>query len=186
MLFCHTDETVRDKMAAKYCFVDGIEGTLVEKQSGASSKAGGYLARESTASSHIFGPEYDSGGAGITASVAEYAKFCDALANGGKGILKPETIDLMRTNQIANVDRSLFNWPQLKGYGYGLGVRTLLEVPKDGNGNIGEFGWGGAAGASLWIDPEYKLSVCYAHHMLNPQENYYQPRLRNVIYHCIK
>lgn len=180
------DEAVRDKMAAKYCFVDGIEGSLVEKQAGSPPREGGYLARESATSVHIFGPEYDSGGSGITACVAEYAKFCDALANGGKGILQPATIDLMRTNQIADADKSLFNWPQLAGYGYGLGVRTLLSVPEGGSGNIGEFGWGGAAGASLWIDPQYKLSVCYAHHMLNPQEDYYQPRVRNVIYNCIK
>ena len=108
------------------------------------------------------------------------------MANGGKGILKPETIDLMRTNQIGNVDKYRFTWKQLEHYGYGLGVRTLLEIPNDGNGNIGEFGWGGAAGASLWIDPDLKLSVCYAHHMLNPQEDYYQPRVRNVVYGCLK
>ena len=179
-------ENVMDKMAAKYRFMDGVEGTLVEKQAGASSREGGFIQKEDKQAAHIFGPEYDSGGSGITASVAEYSKFCDALANGGRGILKPETIDLMRTNQIANVDRSLFSWRQLAGYGYGLGVRTLLEIPKDGNGNVGEFGWGGAAGASLWIDPEYKLSVCYAHHMLNPHESYYQPRMRNVVYNCIK
>ena len=180
------NEEVQDKMATKYRFVDGVEGTLVEKQSGDFSREGGYIQKEGRQSAHIFGPEYDSGGSGITASVAEYSKFCDALANGGKGILQPETIDLMRTNQIANVDKSLFNWRQLNGYGYGLGVRTLLEIPKDGNGNIGEFGWGGAAGASLWIDPEYKLSVFYAHHMLNPQESYYQPRMRNAIYESLK
>ncbi len=179
-------EGVMDKMAAKYRFVDGVEGTLVEKQAGTSPWEGGYLKKESLQSAHIFGPEYDSGGSGITASVAEYSKFCDALANGGKGILRPETIELMRTNQIADVDKSLFSWRQLANYGYGLGVRTLLSVPEDGNGNVGEFGWGGAAGASLWIDPEYKLSVCYAHHMLNPQESYYQPRMRNAIYDSLR
>ena len=100
--------------------------------------------------------------------------------------MQPATIDLIRTNQIANVDRSLFSWKQLGGYGYGLGVRTLLSVPQGGWGNPGEFGWGGAAGASLWVDPELKLSVCYAHHMKNPQESFYQPRMRDVIYRCLK
>ena len=180
------NEHLQDRVASKYRFVDGVEGTLVEKQSGVTSREGGYIQKEEKQSAHIFGPEYDSGGSGITASVSEYSKFCDALANGGKGLLRPETIDLMRTNQIANVDRSLFCWKQLEGYGYGLGVRTLLEIPQGGNGNPGEFGWGGAAGASLWIDPAYKLSVCYAHHLLNPQESYYQPRMRNAIYDSLK
>ena len=42
-----------------------------------------------------------------------------------------------------------------------------------------------AGGASVWIDPALKMPVCYAHHMLNPQETYYQPRMRNVIYQCL-
>ena len=78
-----------------------------------------------------------------------------------------------------------FNWPQMKGYGYGLGVRTLVDKSAGSPGSLGEFGWGGAAGANILIDPALKLSVFYAHHMCNPQEPYYQPRLRNVIYSCI-
>ena len=78
------------------------------------------------------------------------------------------------------------NWSQLKGYGYGLGVRTLMDKAASGTtGNIGEFGWGGAAGATVLADTELKLAVFYAHHMLNPQEGYYQPRLRNVVYQAI-
>ena len=179
------NEPVRDQMATEYRFIDGSAENIVDQQSGIKGEDG-YWKKVPPTVLRVFGPEYDSGGSGLCSSVADYSKFCDALANGGQGILRPETIDLLRTNQIANVDKSLFNWPQLNGYGYGLGVRTLLEVPQDGKGNVGEFGWGGAAGASLWIDPEYKLSVCYAHHMLNPQESYYQPRMRNVIYSCLR
>lgn len=53
------------------------------------------------------------------------------------------------------------------------------------NGSVGEFGWGGAAGANVLMDADLNLAVVYAHHMLNPQEEYYQPRLRNVIYSCL-
>ena len=77
-------------------------------------------------------------------------------------------------------------WSQLRGYGYGLGVRTLVDVAASGTtGKVGEFGWGGAAGATVLVDQDAGLSMFYAHHMLNPQEEYYQPRLRNVLYHCI-
>ena len=78
------------------------------------------------------------------------------------------------------------NWSQLKGYGFGLGVRTMMDKAKGGcNGTIGEFGWGGAAGATLLVDRENELAYFYAHHMLNPHEDYYQPRLRNVVYSCL-
>ncbi|MBQ2847652.1 MAG: hypothetical protein IJE74_05290 [Clostridia bacterium] len=44
---------------------------------------------------------------------------------------------------------------------------------------------GGAAGATVLVDPDTGLLMFYAHHMLNPQDHIYQPRLRNVLYACI-
>ena len=42
-----------------------------------------------------------------------------------------------------------WNWRRLRGYGYGLGVRTLIDKAESGsNSSIGEIGWGGAAGAN--------------------------------------
>jgi hypothetical protein len=52
-------------------------------------------------------------------------------------------------------------------------------------GSFGEFGWGGAAGAQVIIDVENNIALAYAHHMLNPQEGYVYPRLRNVLYTCM-
>ena len=55
------------------------------------------------------------------------------MANGGVGatgkqILKPETIDLMRTEQLSNYTMdSRFGCAAGPGYGYGLGVRTLVD-----------------------------------------------------------
>ena len=51
---------------------------------------------------------------------------------------------------------------------------------------MGEFGWGGAAGATVLVDLKEGLAIFYAHHMLNPQETYYQPRIRNILYECMK
>ena len=52
--------------------------------------------------------------------------------------------------------------------------------------NVGEFGWGGAAGTSVYIDPQIKLAAVYSKHTLNPREEYYQPRVRNVLYSCLR
>ena len=92
----------------------------------------------------------------------------------------------MRTNALNDAQLRDLNWRQLTGYGYGYGVRTLLDKAKAGSvGNVGEFGWGGAAGATVLVDPALNLGVFYAHHMLNPKEEYYQPRLRNAVYSCL-
>lgn len=139
----------------------------------------------------VFGENYDSGGAGIITTVDDYAKFAAALANSGTGlnnnrILSSATVKLMKTNQLNEAQRKTMNWRCLRGYGYGLGVRTLIDKAESGsNSSIGEIGWGGAAGATIIADTEEKVALFYAHHMLNPQEEYYQPRLRNVLYSCL-
>ena len=139
----------------------------------------------------VFGENYDSGGAGIITTVDDYAKFAAALANSGTGlnnnrILSSATVKLMKTNQLNEAQRKTMNWRRLRGYGYGLGVRTLIDKAESGsNSSIGEIGWGGAAGATIIAVTEEKVALCYAHHMLNPQEEYYQPRLRNVLYSCL-
>ena len=139
----------------------------------------------------VFGENYDSGGAGIITTVDDYAKFAAALANSGTGlnnnrILSSATVKLMKTNQLNEAQRKTMNWRRLRGYGYGLGVRTLIDKAESGsNSSIGEIGWGGAAGATIIADTEEKVALFYAHHILNPQEEYYQPRLRNVLYSCL-
>lgn len=191
--FYHRDDEVLKRMAPQYIFVNDEEAKLdlVEAQANDMSKYGGHLERTDGSVDFIFGEEYDSGGAGIVTSVNDYIKLTNALANGGVGttgerILSSAAIELMKTNQLTEPMRVDFVWPQLAGYGYGLGVRTMIDKGAGGSlSSLGEFGWGGAAGATVLVDTDRKLAVFYAHHMLNQQETYYQPRLRNVVYSCL-
>lgn len=192
-LYYHLNPETKSEMAQQYIFVDDNEKKnfdAVEAQSFGKLEKGNYKP-VGLKNDFILGSEYDSGGAGVITSVGEYAKFVNALANGGQGetgerILSDGTVKLLKTNQLNKTQMQYFNWTQLKGYGYGLGVRTLLDIAAAGTtGNIGEFGWGGAAGATVLADTENKLAVFYSHHMLNPQEPYYQPRLRNIVYSCL-
>ena len=116
-------------------------------------------------------PNYESGGAGLYSTVEDYSLFADAMACGGIGatgnqILKPETIDLMRTEQLSNYAMDpQFGCAAGPGYGYGLGVRTLIDKSEGQRSSIGEFGWDGAAGAYVMIDPKYDLSIFFAMHV---------------------
>lgn len=185
------NEEVLDRVNNLYRFVDAENTDIVKLQSGEIESVGGTVQKVEKTVTHVLGPEYDSGGAGVTTSIEDYMKFANALALGGVGvngerILSSGTVELMKTNQIAPEILPDITWPQLRGYGYGLGVRTMIDRAKSGsNGSIGEFGWGGAAGATLLADTDRKLAMFYTHHMLNPQETYYQARLRNVLYTCI-
>ena len=189
--YFHNDAVV-DRVATLYRYENSKEQDLVKLQSAADNRSAGYLTVVTNkVPTHVYGPEYDSGGAGLTTTLSDYSKFAAALANGGLGqngerILSPGTVELLRTNQLTREQLVNFNWRQLRGYGYGLGVRTMVDIAAGGStGSLGEFGWGGAAGATLLVDPDRRVSMVYAHHMLNPQEEYYQPRLRNVLYTCL-
>ena len=177
------------RMAQQYRFAPEDEtppaGVFCQK------REGGHLVEHSRSNWLIFGPEYDSGGGGVTATLEDYGKFAFALAHDGVGmngarILGSRTIGLLQRDHLTPAQKTDFCWPQFRGYSYGLGVRTMVDPAAGGsNGSRGEFGWGGAAGATLLVDPAERLALVYTHYMLNPQEEFYQPRLRNVLYACL-
>ncbi len=188
--YYHNKE-VESLMAEQYRYINSDEKNIVQLQSRTEKNEVGKIINVGKDVSLIFGPEYDSGGAGITTTISDYSKFAATLSNWGKSIsgekiLSKGTVELMRLNQLNDKQLKNYNWKQLKGYGYGLGVRTLTDKAMSGTtGKSYEFGWGGAAGATVLVDADVGLSMFYAHHMLNPQEEFYQPRLRNVLYSCI-
>lgn len=190
-VYHHTPETL-EKTASQYMRQPSPEeGTdLVELQKNGGGK-GEHIVNVGKGVSHILGEEYDSGGAGIITTVADYVKLMTALANRGVGlngekILSGYTIDLMRADRLTPAQKQDFCWKQLRGCGYGLGVHTHIAPAASGTtASIGQFGWGGAAGAMAIVDPAVRLAVFYAQHILNPGEEYYQPRLKNVIYSCL-
>lgn len=134
---------------------------------------------------------YESGGAGLISCVEDYGRFADALACGGvsaKGIriLKDDTIDLMRTNMLGQIQREDFNNKMGRvGYGYGCGVQVLLEPEKcNAKAPVGVFGWDSAAGAFVMMDPMNRISIVYAQHVRNCGYAYstIHPSLRDLLY----
>ena len=169
------DEEKRKRLAVQYNWRDDL---------------GKYLPTNNTCG-HILGPDYDSGGAGILSTCADYAEFAQTIANGGLSregyrYLSPRTIDLWRSDTLTERQRTNYNWSQLAGYGYGFGVRTMVDRAAGGSiGPVGEFGWGGAAGVWVILDPENRVSLTYTQHLLNNQEPFISPRLRNILYACL-
>ena len=116
---------------------------------------------------------YESGGAGLITTVADYAKFADTMACEGRTadgyrLLKPETVALLHTEQLHTfVMNNTFSCAAGPGYGYGLGVRTRINQDEGQRSPIGEFGWDGAAGAYVMMDPVNHLSITFGMHVLN-------------------
>lgn len=134
------------------------------------------------------GPNFESGGAGLTTTVNEYAKFANMLtrlgtAEDGTRIIGESTLNMMRENHLNPQQEHDFNWIQFHGYSYGLGMRTLVSRAQAGSaGALGEYGWGGAAGTYFLSDPANHLTVVYAQQATPNDEVYVHPRLRNLIY----
>lgn len=140
---------------------------------------------------YSFSENYDSGGAGLISTLEDYAKFVDALACGeskdGYRLLKPETVELMKTNQLneTGINTLKNSLSQGLGYGYGLGVRTLIDPKLAGSlSPVGEFGWDGAAGAFCLVDTENNLSIFYAQHVLGCKYAYVNVHkaIKNLVY----
>jgi CubicO group peptidase (beta-lactamase class C family) len=135
---------------------------------------------------------YESGGAGLTCTVDAYSMVLDALANDGVGatgvrILKPESIRTMSKNWLNHQQLEDFKKSGKVGYGYGLGVRTLIDGASS-RSPVGEFGWDGAAGAYALIDPINHISIFYAHEILGMITAYSEihPTIRDLVYEAVK
>jgi len=137
------------------------------------------------------GAKFESPGGGLISTVDDYSKFACALCAGGTAsnkyrLISNATIELMRTNHLDEARMYDYNWPHHSGYGYGLGVRTMVDKARGGsNSNIGEYGWSGMAGTQLLIDPACDLTYVYAQQMVPSKEDAVAPILRNVIYGCL-
>ena len=133
-----------------------------------------------------FTDHYDSGGAGLCAPVDDYIKLvdalsCDGVSKDGYRVLKRESIDQMRENQLKGVCLQSF-WKQPE-YGYGLGVRTLIDKSHGAKSPIGEFGWDGAASAYTLVDVENHISVFLGIHIKSLGPGYFtQEELRDYTY----
>lgn len=140
----------------------------------------------------VLGEDHDSGGAGVISSADDMARLAKCLAAGGitesgERIISKRTIDLWRTNQLEGKQLETYNWDGLYGYGYGLGVRTHMDRAKSGSlSSLGEFGWSGAAGGLMAVDPDINAAFFYVYHMLNNQEYFVTPRFRNIFYACLE
>ena len=113
-----------------------------------------------------------SGVGGLVSTAMDYARFAEAMRNGGSlngvRVLGPKTAAYMTRNHLAP-EAGLAGFGEQpgsgasttdSGIGFGLGFGVLTSAVKNGViGSEGEYNWGGAAGTVFWVDPEEELVV---------------------------
>ena len=128
----------------------------------------------------------------VITNCRDYTILMQMLANGGmhngKQFMGRKTIDLIRTNTLTPTQLKEDFWNEyLAGYGYGYGMRTLMDKYKGHhNGSLGQFGWTGGTGTWAEADPSEGTSIVYMHNLQPNMEVYHHLRMRAVAYGCLE
>jgi CubicO group peptidase (beta-lactamase class C family) len=97
----------------------------------------------------------------MVSTAEDYAQFATMLVNGGelngRRYLGPRTISLMASNHTGDLVNGQFGRPA-RGMGFGLGVQVVEDpVAADLRQSKGTWGWAGAYGTNVNIDPVEKM-----------------------------
>jgi len=136
--------TEKDRLADLY--MTGADGKAVRAQEGARGQG-----------AYVDGPRKSfSGGAGLTSTARDYARFLEMIRSGGSlggvRVLGPRAVGLMTSNQSGTLHSST-------GLGFGFGFQTVDRYGASGMAAVGAFGWSGAYGTTYQVDPKSRMVV---------------------------
>ena len=134
-------------------------------------------------------PAFESGGAGLCASIDDFVPFSQMLLNGGTyngvRLMSPETVKYMTTFRLPDKYRSdIYNFmPHLAGYTYGNLLRVMVADNEAVTlGNNGEYGWDGWTGTYFANDPANNLTILFMRQRSDCGTDDITRKLRNLIY----
>ena len=135
-------------------------------------------------------PAYESGGGGLCSTINDMAQFASMLLQNGKykneRILSRKTIELISSNHcdLDILEPSFFN--HMRGYGYGLGVRTMLNPAIAGlNGTVGEWAWDGLMGTYYLVDPKEDMIALFFIQLMSDINDQLQRGFIQTVYSTI-
>ena len=125
---------------------------------------------------------YFSGGAGLSSTAYDYARFLQMLLNDGElegaRILGRKSVELMRTAR--------FDWDGDAVPDFGLGFSVVSDIGRQGElGSVGSYAWGGAFNTGYWIDPVENL-VCVYMSQARPTRSDLRDRFGILVYQALE
>ncbi|HEY0743554.1 MAG TPA: serine hydrolase domain-containing protein [Chryseosolibacter sp.] len=122
---------------------------------------------------------YFSGGAGLSSTVEDYAKFLQMFLNKGEyngvRLLSRKTVELIMTDQLPALDNE---------YGLAFGLETLKNDHQSVF-SAGTFSWGGAFNTHYWADPKERLIGLIYTNIFATQHWQIGERFRTLTYSAI-
>ncbi|MEY3647739.1 MAG: hypothetical protein RLZ13_624 [Bacteroidota bacterium] len=147
------EETDAARLTTLYA-PDGQEGLRVLDPGTVSSKL-------------IAGPKvFFSGSGGLISTLEDYLIFCVMILNDGKHqgkqIAKPETIALMKTDQVPlNINAHYTDEGEQLAEGFTFGYQVVRKETSKTLKQKGTISWSGATGPIFFIDPKEELIGIY-------------------------
>lgn len=142
---------------------------------------GNHLAIRNTGEANPF----HSGGAGLFATVDDYARFARMLMNGGVGengrrVLREGAVRFMTGRcQSGRPQRMIERNDDMQGCSYGNLLRVMLRPERShGPANAGEYGWNGWLGTHFVNDPATGSTLIVMQNQLEGQPKGFIRRLR--------
>ncbi len=129
---------------------------------------------------------WESGGAGMTGTIGDYARFVQMLLNGGtfdgRRYLKAETVASMTRDHLGReIAHDDFYHPGPdSGFGLGFAVRVSAAPPF----TAGEYRWDGVGGTFFFVDPKDDMFAVVM--MQSPlQRGRIETEVRRLIYQAL-
>ncbi len=124
-----------------------------------------------------------SGGAGLTSTAGDYARFLQMLLNQGEldgvRLLAPKTVALMTANHLGDKYRG-----DADGFGLGFWVNVKTGGFKE-LGSEGAFGWGSAYFPQYTVDPKERLVILLMTQLRPAGGSTLSFRVRNLTYQAL-
>ena len=135
--------------------------------------------------------DHYAGGGGMSGTAGDYMTFIQMLLNGGSHngsqILKPESVALLATDQLApmGIDMSERGWLGMTKNDFGLGFSVTREESA-GPYSPGTYAWGGYFNTKFWIDPVEKMTFVGMTNIVPFQYNEFWDGLYELIYKAVE
>lgn len=128
------DADLKGRFASCHTLIDGKLGILDKNKT----------------SPYLKGFPFLSGGGGLVSTMGDYSKFCQILVHDGGGIIKPETLEIMFTDQLGEIPGN-FKF----GLGFAIGEETIGSG--DNSRKVTRYSWGGYASTDFHVVPDENL-----------------------------
>ena len=87
---------------------------------------------------------------------------------------------------LSAIGRPLFSETTFDGVGFGLGFSVTVDpVKAKVPGSIGDFGWGGAASTTFWVDPVEEITCVFLTQLLPSSTHPIRSEIKQLVHQAL-